>query len=172
LFFILQYKRADYLLFLTYVILFDLMNMDFCRRTIIVMYRIMIIMLALGMLRVAAFAQTSGWVAPESAVNTKNPLAGNTTVLKHASAIYTRHCAPCHGYQGRGDGPASVVLNPKPADHTSQGLQNETDGALYWKLSTGRGQMQPYANILTDSQRWGLINYIRTLKRPETTANK
>jgi mono/diheme cytochrome c family protein len=32
--------------------------------------------------------------------------------------MFTSYCAPCHGRQGRGDGPAAAALNPKPADLT------------------------------------------------------
>ena len=30
--------------------------------------------------------------------------------------IYTRHCTPCHGERGRGDGPAARFLDPPPRD--------------------------------------------------------
>jgi mono/diheme cytochrome c family protein len=31
---------------------------------------------------------------------------------------YRRHCAPCHGPNGKGDGPVAAVLTKKPADLT------------------------------------------------------
>jgi mono/diheme cytochrome c family protein len=31
---------------------------------------------------------------------------------------YQRHCAPCHGLEGRGDGPLAQVLNRAPSDLT------------------------------------------------------
>jgi mono/diheme cytochrome c family protein len=112
----------------------------------------------------ASFAQTK-WIAPAEANDLKNPLAGNTTVLAEAKQTYTSMCAPCHGNKGKGDGPAAIALNPKPADHTSKAIQDESDGSLYWKLTNGRGAMQSYKTNLTDQQRWGLINYIRSLKK-------
>jgi len=105
------------------------------------------------------------WTAPAEANNLKNPLAGNTAVLKDAKALYISMCAPCHGNKGKGDGPAAAALNPKPADHTSKEIQAESDGSLYWKLTNGRGAMQAYNGQLTDQQRWSLICYIRTLKK-------
>lgn len=112
----------------------------------------------------AAFAQTK-WVAPAAASAVKNPLAGNTAVLADAKAVYKTTCAPCHGEKGKGDGPAAVALNPKPADHTSGAIQSESDGSLFWKITTGRGAMQAYKTQLTDKQRWALVGYIRTLKK-------
>jgi mono/diheme cytochrome c family protein len=75
-------------------------------------------------------------------------------------------CAPCHGYGGKGDGPVAPALQVKPADHSSELIQNETDGSLYWKMTTGRGPMQSFKTMLTDKQRWSLVNYIRSLKNP------
>lgn len=105
------------------------------------------------------------WVAPPEACNVKNPLEGNTTVLKSAKVLYTQMCAPCHGEKGRGDGPAAAALNPRPADHSSKSVQSETDGSLFWKMTNGRGPMQSFKTKLTDAQRWSLVNYIRTLKK-------
>lgn len=32
--------------------------------------------------------------------------------------MYASYCAPCHGRNGKGDGPAAVALTPKPTDLT------------------------------------------------------
>jgi mono/diheme cytochrome c family protein len=32
--------------------------------------------------------------------------------------LYERHCASCHGTEGRGDGPAAEARDPRPADLT------------------------------------------------------
>lgn len=81
--------------------------------------------------------------------------------------MYVSYCAPCHGNKGKGDGPASASLNPKPADHTSAAIQSESDGTLYYKISEGHGHtaMPPFKSVLTVDQRWAVINYIRTLAK-------
>jgi mono/diheme cytochrome c family protein len=112
-----------------------------------------------------SFAQQTNWVAAKDADNLKNPLAGNISVIADAKTVYVSYCTPCHGDKGRGDGPAAPGLNPKPADHTSAAVQSETDGSLFWKLSEGRSPMPGYKKILTDQQRWELINYIRSLSK-------
>ena len=117
-----------------------------------------------------AKAQSVPWVAPKDMDNLKNALAGNTSFMSDAKALYIANCAPCHGDKGRGDGPAAAGLNPKPADHSSASVQSESDGALFWKLSEGRAPMPGYKKIFTDQQRWELINFIRTLaKSPKKT---
>ncbi|HLI93553.1 MAG TPA: c-type cytochrome [Puia sp.] len=95
----------------------------------------------------------------------KNPVAGNSSALVEAKAMYAANCTPCHGQKGKGDGPAAGGLNPRPADHTSEAVQNQSDGAIYWKLSEGRMPMPSYRKIFTDDQRWGLVSYIRTLAK-------
>ncbi|MDE3124388.1 MAG: c-type cytochrome [Bacteroidota bacterium] len=110
-------------------------------------------------------AQSSSWNAPASANQLKNPLAGNTTVLKEAKKLYITNCGPCHGNNGKGDGIAAAALKPKPADHTSAAVQKETDGALYWKMTEGHTPMPSYKQALTDTQRWMLVNYIRSLAK-------
>jgi mono/diheme cytochrome c family protein len=109
--------------------------------------------------------QHTPWVTPKTAQDIKNPLAGNKSVLADAKTLYTTNCAPCHGTKGKGDGPAAAALSPKPADHSSAVVQNESDGSLFWKLSEGRNPMPSYKKILSDNQRWELVNYIRTLAR-------
>ena len=112
-----------------------------------------------------SFAQQKAWLSPASAKNVKNPLAGNKTVLAAAKTLYVANCVPCHGNKGKGDGPAAMALNPKPADHSSARVQSETDGSLFWKLSTGRTPMPSYKTLLSDHQRWELVNYIRALAK-------
>ena len=110
-------------------------------------------------------AQTSKWVAPKEADNVKNPLAGNTDILKYAKVIYTTYCSPCHGSKGKGDGVAAAGLATKPADHSSDYVQKQSDGALFWMISQGSNPMPSYKTTLTDNQRWELVNYIRTLAK-------
>jgi mono/diheme cytochrome c family protein len=112
-----------------------------------------------------SFAQHTPWVTPKIAQDVNNPIAGDKSSLAEGKLLYSTNCAPCHGDKGKGDGPAAQALVPKPADHTSPVVQSETDGSLFWKLSEGRNPMPGYKKILTDKQRWELVNYIRTLSK-------
>lgn len=105
------------------------------------------------------------WLAPAAADQLKNPIVSDANSLKDAKKLYISNCAPCHGNGGKGDGIASASVNPKPADHTSAAIQKESDGSLYWKLTEGRSPMPSYKQVLTDVQRWQLINFIRSLAK-------
>ena len=104
------------------------------------------------------------WVAPSSADTIKNPLKGKAAAIEAGKKIYDTYCTVCHGMKGKGDGIAAAGLNPKPANHTTEKFQKQTDGAIYWKLTNGRPPMASYAKTLTVTQRWQVIDYIRTLK--------
>lgn len=103
------------------------------------------------------------WKAPASADTLKNPLTGNIKATAEGKKIYEKMCWACHGVSGKGDGPGAAACNPKPADHSSQKIQQQKDGSLFWKISTGKGKMQPYDKVLSKTQRWQLVNYIRAL---------
>jgi mono/diheme cytochrome c family protein len=107
----------------------------------------------------AAWPQ-SDWKAPAAAKTLKNPVQG----VGDARNVIATSCAACHGSSGRGDGVASAALQPKPADWTSTAVQNDTDGELFWRITNGRGAM-PAWRQLPESERWQIVNYIRTLKK-------
>ncbi|MGA9750735.1 MAG: cytochrome c [Acidobacteriota bacterium] len=50
-----------------------------------------------------------------------------------ALQIFKTRCAVCHGQDGRGNGPASVALNPKPQDYHSEAWQKATSDATIEK---------------------------------------
>ncbi|MFI5311956.1 MAG: c-type cytochrome [Gemmatimonadales bacterium] len=101
------------------------------------------------------------WVAPERATHKANPVPATTDAVKKGQMLFHRDCEQCHGKAGHGDGPQSSSLNPKPADLASARVQTQADGAIFWKISEGRGVM-PRAT-LGESEKWAVIDYIRTL---------
>ena len=71
----------------------------------------------------------------------------------------------CHGTKGKGDGAGGKSLNPKPANLASKEVQQQTDGEIFWKISNGRNAMIKWGPIIKESDRWHLVNYIRTLNK-------
>lgn len=114
------------------------------------------------LIMLSAFSQDS-WLAPKSAVNIINPYAGNKIAAQKGQLLFSKLCWTCHGKTGDGDGPAAANLKPKPKSFSSADLQKQSDGELFWKLSTGKGMMVAYKHSLSEEKRWQLINYIRTL---------
>ena len=108
-------------------------------------------------------AQVSGpWVAPDSEKAKKSPLPSDKKTAEQGEKVAKVNCMSCHGDKGKGNGPAAVALNPKPADWTSLRVQKESDGEIFWKITTGRGPMPSWRH-LSENDRWAVVRYIRTL---------
>jgi mono/diheme cytochrome c family protein len=60
---------------------------------------------------------------------------------------------------------SSAGLIKQPADHISPPVQQQTDGAIFWKISEGNTPMPGYKKGLSETQIWQLVNYIRTLSK-------
>jgi len=123
---------------------------------------VILVMLASGRGPADVAAQTGPWVAPESEKGKKNPSPADKKTIEQGEKIAKVNCASCHGPLGKGNGPAAVALNPKPADWTSKRVQDEPDGEIFWKITTGRGAMPSWRH-LPESDRWAVVRYIRTL---------
>jgi mono/diheme cytochrome c family protein len=116
--------------------------------------------------RVAADDAPKPWVAPADAKKVKNPVPATQETLAAAQMLFQDNCVLCHGEKGLGDGPGAKTLKVKPANFTDHKLMaSETDGSLYWKMTTGRGPMPSWKEDLTDKDRWELVNYIRKLTK-------
>jgi mono/diheme cytochrome c family protein len=114
--------------------------------------------------------------APDEFTSLENPIAADHEAIEAGEETYNTLCVTCHGEQGKGDGPGSAELDPKPAD-LSDGmmLSSLSDGYLFWRVSKG-GAMEPFNSAmpaweegLTEEQRWQVISYIRTLSAEHDT---
>jgi mono/diheme cytochrome c family protein len=121
-------------------------------------------LLLLGVSGIGTAAAQGTWVAPAPERARKNPLATGPANVEVGRRVATTNCVPCHGLTFTGNGPAAAALNPRPADWTSARVQDQTDGELFWKISTGRGAMPPWKQ-LPEEERWAVIHLIRSLKR-------
>ncbi len=93
-------------------------------------------------------------------------MATNPKAVLLGGKVFGSLCWTCHGMEGRGDGPNAVALQAVPADLGSDRVQAQTNGALYWTITKGRGEMASYEHVLSREERWALAHYIRTLDHP------
>ena len=110
--------------------------------------------------------QEDRWIAPEGAKNIKNPVdkADLANSIARGAKIFKTRCMICHGPKGQGDGIGGKALNPKPQNLTLAMVQSQTDGEIFWKVTNGRNDMIKWGPILSEAQRWDLVNYVKTLK--------
>ena len=103
------------------------------------------------------------WDAPLSAKQTKNPISVSESSLAAGRRIYVKRCVNCHGKDGNGDGPDAIDLGLHPAKFSDPRMREESDGALFWKITHGKKPMPAYGSRLSPAERWSVINYLRTL---------
>ena len=97
-----------------------------------------------------------------------NPLPPGPATVERGTALFNTHCTPCHGPAGRGDGPAAAALAAPPADLTAEHVDDHTDGDIFWWLTYGMAgtAMPGFEHTLSDTERWQLIRFVRSLRDP------
>lgn len=113
----------------------------------------------------AADSMSGKWLSPAASGAKKNPIAPTPDSIAAGQKIYSKTCVMCHGKTGDADGPAVIELNIHPAKLSDPKLANESDGSLFWKITTGKKPMPTYGKRLSETDRWNLVNYIRTLPK-------
>jgi mono/diheme cytochrome c family protein len=113
----------------------------------------------------AADSVSGKWVSPAAQAAKKNPIAPTQQSIAAGQKIYSKTCAQCHGKSGDADGPAVIELNIHPAKLSDPQLKTESDGALFWKITTGKKPMPAFGKRLSETDRWNLVNYVRTLPK-------
>ena len=89
----------------------------------------------------------------------------STPDLARGHALYQQQCAACHGATGRGDGPAGLLLTPRPVNFTDQTRADQRSPlSLYEVVSQGvpGTPMTAYAQ-LSEADRWALAYYTGSL---------
>jgi mono/diheme cytochrome c family protein len=113
----------------------------------------------------AADSKSDKWLSPASSAAKKNPISPTPESIAAGQKIYSKTCAMCHGKTGDADGPAVIELNIHPAKLSDPQLATESDGSLFWKITTGKKPMPAYGKRLSETDRWNLVNYVRTLSK-------
>ena len=100
-----------------------------------------------------------------------NPRTRTSESINRGKFVYETYCLVCHGAQGKGDGPiSSAAGGPFAGVRTlvTDTVARRTDGYLYGVITSaqdmGRGLMPRYGDKVRGTDRWDLVNYIRTLQ--------
>lgn len=103
---------------------------------------------------------------PAEYASLTNPLPADMETIQAGEKIFIANCASCHGETGKGDGPVSRALLPKPSD-LSLVAASVTDAYLYWRIAEGGGEknssMPAWKSILTADEIWMEVAFIRSL---------
>ena len=99
--------------------------------------------------------------------NMKNPITDKAASASRGGKLFVNNCAKCHGLSGNGYGTVALSFTTWPRQlWVWNNTGEETDGYLFWFITNGRSDMPPFGLILSENNRWDLINYIKTIKNP------
>ena len=107
-----------------------------------------------------------GMVVPPEFVGKKNPLPDDAATIARGRALFLQNCKPCHGENADGKGPASVGLDPPPANfRDGQRLASHGDDYLFWRVTVGKRAtaMPSFGAVLSDDDRWAILRWLRSI---------
>lgn len=126
----------------------------------------------IGLLMVSAiffsftYDQEKPWEVPEKYEKMANPVKSDAESIKIGKGLWTKHCASCHGKTGAGDGTKAAQLETPMEDISTSAVQEQSDGALYYKISEGRDEMPSFKKKIPEAEDlWAVVNYMRSLKK-------
>ncbi|MBL7873106.1 MAG: cytochrome c [Cyclobacteriaceae bacterium] len=109
--------------------------------------------------------QNKPWPVPAKFDKMANPVKSDAESIKTGKALWTKHCASCHGKTGLGDGTKAAQLDTQVDDLTTPEMQKQSDGSLFYKTLEGRDDMPSFSKKIPDEEDlWNLVNFMRSLK--------
>ncbi len=109
-------------------------------------------------------AQREERAAPRK-VPEKNPVAFSKESVARGKVAFLERCMGCHGRVGDGKGPNALEMLPKPRNLTNHDFfAGLPDTRLFESITYGIvGTGMPPWDVLPESERWDLVNYVRHL---------
>lgn len=107
----------------------------------------------------------------ENASTVESKSSVSPQAMEEAKTIFSQRCTPCHGPQGKGDGPASKGLTPPPRSFADKSWQQQvTDEHLVKVIKFGGAAVQkspampPNPDLMAkDEVVNGLVQVVREL---------
>jgi hypothetical protein len=123
--------------------------------------RIILLVLILLQLSIPAL-QGQEWIVPDDRKGRLSSFPFDENTRLSGQKLYTINCLSCHGTPGKSN---YLNLVPPPGDPATEKIQRNSDGEMFYKLATGRGQMPSFRNVLTTDEIWNIISYVRSFNR-------
>lgn len=96
-----------------------------------------------------------------AALKLQNPVPADEKSVAKGARLFEIYCVPCHGKSGTGDGYVGEKLVLRPFDLTAARLAEQPDGYIWGVMTFGGAIMPVYANDLSSTERWHVVNYVR-----------
>lgn len=115
-------------------------------------------------------AGTTTVIKDQAAANKmSNPIPADEKSVAQGGRLFAIYCTPCHGQSGTGDGLVGEKLLMKPWNLTNSNdmhkwdVKEYGDGYIFGYITLGGAVMPSYANDLSATERWHVINYVRNV---------
>jgi mono/diheme cytochrome c family protein len=116
----------------------------------------------------ASLASTQSPRVPPSGALTTSAEPRADRIASAGRPLYQIYCAPCHGTGGIGNGPVrdhfAIGVDARPADLTSDSVQQHPDEWIFATITNGTARMPAYHYELSPAERWQIVAYVRQFK--------
>jgi hypothetical protein len=123
-------------------------------------YKLLILTILLTILTDYCFPQE--WTVSDEDNAKVAPFRFTDSSRTAGEKVFLQNCTSCHGNPGKNN---FTPLVPPPGDPATDKFQKQVDGALYYKITTGRGAMPSFKDVLTETERWLVISYFRSFNK-------
>ncbi len=106
------------------------------------------------------FSQSAQWMVSSDNAKKPNPLEINPKNMAVGKNTFSKSCKACHGINADGKG---RIQSPSLISET---FQKQTDGVIFYKITTGKDKMPSFKAKLKEEEIWSVINYLRVLVNP------
>ena len=116
-------------------------------------------------------ASSADFKVPAEDAKKPNPVKPGGSSIADGKHLYDSQCQMCHGKDGDGKGDLASDMKLNIRDfRDAAAFKGSTDGEFFYVISKGAGDMPGESDRLSETQRWNLVNYIRSLaKSPAKT---
>jgi hypothetical protein len=106
--------------------------------------------------------QGQEWIVPDDKKGRLCTFPFDDNTRMSGQKLYTLNCMSCHGTPGKLN---FLNLVPPPGDPATEKIQKNSDGEIFYKVTTGRGQMPSFRSVLTSDEMWNIISYLRSFNK-------
>lgn len=105
------------------------------------------------------------------------PVKVDDALLSRGQVKFNTYCMPCHGHDGKGNGPVNFRANElaqsglkdiswvSPSNLTDASVVARPDGHIFNTITTGIRNMGGYGPMIPDvHDRWAIVAYVRALQ--------
>ncbi len=103
------------------------------------------------------------------------PVEVTSQLMERGQERYGIYCAPCHGYEGDGNGLVSQRAMEltgnglgawvKPVSYHTDPIRMQPVGKLFNTISNGQGKMPGYSSQIPAEDRWAIVLYLKALQK-------